>query len=1173
MAVSTFAGGITKGTALCVLADGSVVVASTGGGLTRFDATGAVVETATTGSAIGSLAAHPAGDGVLATVTTKGVYEVRFGAAPSVTLLGPVTRPRGLALDHSTGTALVTSTSAKGSVGRVPLGPFTKPITVATGLPKGESVAYRPGAAHAWVLGRTGPAQLWRVDLVSGAATTAIADLGDARDIAWIDVAGTVLAIGNGQGDVLLTDLADAAPAPVPLESGLGMVWGLARVPGANALYVGAGPRVLVVDLPAPPAVVLDLPAEPMYLSSWARVGVSSDTVAFDDLVFRVEPPEGGTVSHSRDATFGVRPSVLLAVSAVVGDYKLVVHDRNTGVELAAGAFAVTDVWGKPDGPPIALLGATGTDSPDPAWGGGDPFRPQNLSVTPVLGNRNVAVVIVETTDITTLGAAAQATLRTEWQDEVFDGVNRGGVLESARAYWNDVSDGRMDIVNAGVVGPIRLANNWASYATDVNATSGQTNGWEGFARAVVADIRTQNEARAAAGQPPVVDLLTVDSIVLVVRSLPASPPTNPGRFVWPSATRPGAYQLTFEVARQRVTVAFPWGTIDVTVPINRTIQMFSMPDDWETRESSGRVRGETVSHELGHNFGLPDEYARDSHPQWAKDRDLAITAGAGTSWSMMSWEEQFPQPTVVEKMMLGWVDAGHVRNLSFATVGPVDEEIRLHASDLGAPPAGRHAATEIRIADGRNYYFEYRRERPATFKDQDLPVDRTVIGTDCVTGLEPSDRRNILRLRDDSDADRAEFQVGDDYEESDTSDTAYPNDFKMEVLETAADFARIHITYGDAKPDPQIRPWAPSTNWKSPDLRVTNARNQADASFRDVPWEGHDNRIVATVRNPGQVNAPGVRVDFFVKDFTLGGGAETALGSDTHDVASGAEVEFTSSLPWIPFPLSAVPLLNISAHYCVVARIAEYATPGPPSLREITRDNNEAQSNHTQLISVNASPSTRETGVVKVTNPLPRPAACRVVVRQTSPFARTYVEKSWVHLQPGEERDVVFMTESMIGEPTLAPLVGERVREIYKRPNSVRLTGVVDDHGTCHGFVTGGAHVSVRAARATRFTRFDVGDGVAAGHVATLDTKRGASGTVLVTVVSPGRGGRPGREAVYRTEAVRGDFRVAVEKLPPGAVVQGHYLGSFDLAPCDSEALSVTRAGRLRPTRLRRPR
>jgi hypothetical protein len=252
---------------------------------------------------------------------------------------------------------------------------------------------------------------------------------------------------------------------------------------GPGALVAGVGKEVLRVDLPPAPDVLLEMPTESMYLSSWAMIGIASTTIDPTDLFFRVEPPTGGVVSHSRDATFADRPAVLLAVSAIPGEYKLIAHDVNTGDEVAAGRFVVTDAWPGIDGPPASYVGSVGADMPDPAWGGGDPFVPQNLSVTPVLGNKNVAVVIAETSDSTALSAAAQTTLRDAWQDEVFDGVVRGGVTESARIYWNDVSAGRMDLVNAGVVGPLRLPNAWASYATSVNATTGQTDGWEAFGR------------------------------------------------------------------------------------------------------------------------------------------------------------------------------------------------------------------------------------------------------------------------------------------------------------------------------------------------------------------------------------------------------------------------------------------------------------------------------------------------------------------------------------------------------------------------------------------------------------------------------------------------------------------------------------------------------------------
>lgn len=700
MATFTIATGITGGDAVCALADGTIAVSSQTGEITRYDGAGAVIETVSAGETVTALAAHPVGDGVLG-ATRHGIADIHFGPSPSVTIR-PINAARGIVIDNATGTSIVTSTLAPGRVLRVPLDPTAKSATIVSGMTSPSGVVMRPGNHDALVLTRTNPAQLLRVDLDTGTVSPLLTDLGTARVIAWAAPAGPLLAAGTRDGDVVLVDTTNPLAVPVPAVNGLGAVWGIDRIPGANALVVGAGDALVHVDLPPAPSVQLDLPSEAMYLSSWARVGVATDGVSFDDLVFRVDPPHGGLVSHSVDATFVHRPSVVLAASSVVGGYKLIAHDRITGKELAVGEFEVTDAWGRPDGPPATFIGSVGTDVPDAAWGGGDPFVPQNLSVTPALGQHRVAVVIAESSDSTALTSAGGATLRAAWQNEVFDGVNRAGVLESARHYWNDVSGGRIDLVDAGVIGPVRLANPWASYATGVKTTTGKTDGWEAFGRAVVADIRAQNDAWAALGQPPVVDLFTVDSIVLVLRSLPGGG-MNPGRFVWPSATRPGGgNQMSFEIGNVIQTIAFPWGTIEVSVPVNRTIQMLAMPDDWETRDSSSRVRGETVAHELGHNLGLPDEYARASHPQWAKDRDLAASTTTGASWSMMSWEEQFPQPTVVEKMQLGWVDAPHVRNLSFATLGPVDEEVVLHASDLGAPPAGRHSVAEVRIADGK---------------------------------------------------------------------------------------------------------------------------------------------------------------------------------------------------------------------------------------------------------------------------------------------------------------------------------------------------------------------------------------------------------------------------------------------------------------------------------------
>ena len=59
--------------------------------------------------------------------------------------------------------------------------------------------------------------------------------------------------------------------APTVLVDGLDPVWSVDLVAGGGVLVVGAGDRLLQVDLPAAPPVQLDIPAEPLYLSSWAR--------------------------------------------------------------------------------------------------------------------------------------------------------------------------------------------------------------------------------------------------------------------------------------------------------------------------------------------------------------------------------------------------------------------------------------------------------------------------------------------------------------------------------------------------------------------------------------------------------------------------------------------------------------------------------------------------------------------------------------------------------------------------------------------------------------------------------------------------------------------------------------------------------------------------------------
>lgn len=1043
--------------------------------------------------------------------------------APAHGGIAAITRGRGgrrLEIDAATGAATDVG-SARGGAIDIVAHPSEHALLALVG-PIGlrRLVLLRPGAAAQTLAA------------VAGATRLSAAPAGDGR-----------IAIGYADGRVELRDPGAAATA-TPMATLPGAVWGLAAR-GAD-LIAGFGAQVDIVPVVVAPGVDLVMDAE-AYLGSWSRIALTPrGGVNFYDLVFSVDPPYGGLVSASQDVSFDpAAPHVIMAVGGTVGDYAVIARDKASGDVLGSTTFAIVDTWTHRDGPPLSLIGRSDNEPPDGAWGGGDPYVPQNMDVRPRLGAYRVAVVVVETSDQPTLAAADATALAQSLRDEVFTGVVRGGVTESTRLYYDAVSSGLLNLVDAGVIVPVRLPNTWDSYVAP-NTTTGRTlgDGLSNFSVAAVAEIVRRNRDLTAGGQPLLLDLDAVDSIVFVLRSLPADPATMfPGRHQWPFGTRPGGYQLGFIVGEDILN----FGGIEIGIPKIRTIQALTMPTTW-TAMSNGRTIAETVAHELGHNFGLHDAYFDAAkHAAEYQAREMG-------SWDLMGNEGSAPELSPAERMQLGWVPASQVRTLSVGVAGFVDEEVALHPAGRGVPvPAGRRQAIELRIADGRNYYFEYRRRNAAALSDQMTPEDLVVVGTDYVSGdTPPTDRRPLTLIRNDTDADGGTFALNDDYEESDTSDPAYPNDFAMTVLETAAEFARVRLRYADAKPDPSLRPWSQSTNWKSPDLRVENFRNLQNPALRDLPWEGHDNWIVATVHNTGRDVAKDVEVVFGWKDFTLAGGAEHALGSLTiPSIAAGSSVDVTSPDVWRPPVLSNIPFLTIRPHYCVFARLT--AQPD-----EITRDNNEAQSNHTQLISASASPSTRETGVVRVTNPHPVEARCRVVVRQTDPLARTYLEHAWVVLQPGEERDVTFWTESMIGDP----VVGERVKRwrstSWETPNSLRLTGVADTGEGCHGDVTGGAHVSVVSGRRTRFVDLVAAHGYAYGRVEVEENGDGPFGDVVISI----RDEKDGKDIVVNTGEVRnGNFRFEFrDRTDEGRIAQAEFSGGYSAAPCISEWVDLQR-------------
>ena len=230
------------------------------------------------------------------------------------------------------------------------------------------------------------------------------------------------------------------------------------------------------------------------------------------------------------------------------------------------------------------------------------------------------------------------------------------------------------------------------------------------------------------------------------MRSLPPAPQRHyPGPL--PRGRAPRGRAVTSSRSRwpARPSPRSRSGSFDITVPITRTIQMFSMPDDWDARESSdgSAVRPSPMS--WGTTSASPTSTPA---PRIRRPRRTEIWPGlqtAGASWSMMSSEGQFPQPHRgrEDDPRLG---AGRPRAQTSASPRSVRSTRRsvLHASrprrPARRPPLGRPrfasptgvTTTSSTAASGR-----------PPLKDQDVPVDRTVVGTDCVSDMEPSDRRN----------------------------------------------------------------------------------------------------------------------------------------------------------------------------------------------------------------------------------------------------------------------------------------------------------------------------------------------------------------------------------------------------------------------------------------------
>jgi M6 family metalloprotease-like protein len=824
-------------------------------------------------------------------------------------------------------------------------------------------------------------------------------------------------------------------------------------------------------------------------------------------------------------------PVPLLIVGGAVGAHKVVMLENATNSALATAEFTITDHWSDQNAGPPGFYTTTASFDGASGWGGG-PNTPQNLNVLPRVGVWRTMVMMVDTdsgrwpTDAPTMAANQTAIL-----GHVTNGINVGGDTRSARQYYEENSQFTptpargltLSVRNNQAFGPVGLPNVWTDYFEqkkddDGNVIDDRWSSSGGTVQTIVSRALADSVATLA-------DFSNIDALIIVVSSPDATGPA-PARFVWPHAT-----------TSAREFLCGPNAMTD-----RRSFNFVFVPLDFAAHD--GRQMHSTLSHELGHTLGLLDLY---DFPQYSTD----ITNRLTTDWEMMAGSrDTLPHYTISNKMRMGWIQAGHLKLYNFQGSSAVTQDTTLHAAELGDPPAGRFKAIEIRLGDGWNYYVEYRAEQSAQVTD-DLPTDRRVVITDVTsdTFTAPLARPSIVFVRNDIDGDGPLLGNGTDLEEKDPGTQM---DLKVEVISTAVDNAVVRVSYGsNGKPEPGIRPWTGGPNWQSPDIEIRNAKASADpAHYFNVPWLGHDNTVVAKVKNAGDLLAKGVVVDFFVTEYSAGDGPWVPLGNSTKDVPPGAVVEFTAE--WNP---------ATDSHYCIIVRIRLYQDPGNLAVVDQNIYNNEARSNYTQFVSASASPSTRVGTTVLLANPFDESARVFADVKKTHPQHRVFISHQWLRVAGKGQQPIQVWDEALWGTREWDLLPGDPKTKrtptaLWEMPNRLSVSGWAERpfEADCGALtLTGGVGMRVSAGRATAIRVRAAKRNYVAGQVYYVDTGNGVTngGTVLIEV---------------RNSAGR-YFTLATEIGPDGTfgrdfnnpygdatkTVEASYLGAYSAAPCST--------------------
>ncbi|WP_436499063.1 hypothetical protein [Actinokineospora sp. HUAS TT18] len=923
----------------------------------------------------------------------------------------------------------------------------------------------------------------------------------------------------TGQVDTALT-----SPIPGTLIEAHGVADGRIAVLTSAAIALIDS----LADLTRDPSI--DPLTAPLFVGSWARLGFDLGTsgIGVDDIHFDVpDGPDAGFVSYARFDGVG-DPVPLLVAGGLTGPHKVVMVETATNTVLAHTEFEITDHWTDQDNGPSGVYTTTSSFEGGGGWGGG-PNTPQNLDVFPHNGTWRSMVLMVDTTS----GRwPTDAPTMTQNQADILGHVDTGiafnGDTRSARLYYEENSQFNgttgltLSVSNNQTFGPVNLPGSWTDYFAQKKDADGNiiSEKWSSQGTA----LQTIISRSISDGVCTTADYTNIDVLIVVVFS-PDATGGPPARFVWPHAND----------ARE-----FLCGTNAMTD--KRSFGYTFVPLDFAAHD--GRQMHTTLSHELGHTLSLPDLY---DFPEYSDEISGRLTS----DWDMMAGSrDALPHYTLSNKMRMGWIKAAHLKLYNFQGSSAVAENTTLHACELGDPPAGRFKGIEIRLGNGWNYYVEYRAEQSAQISD-DVPTDRRVVITDVTseTFTAPVARPPIIFVDTDIDGDGPILDTGTDLEEKDPGTQM---DLKVEVVSTASDNAVVKVSYGaNGKPEPGIRPWSGGPDWQSPDIEIRNDKATADpGKYFNVPWLGHDNTVVAKVKNSGDLLAKGVVVDFFVTEYSSGDGPWFPLGNDTKDVGPGATVEFTTG--WNP---------AVDAHYCVIVRIRLYQDPGNLAVVDQNIYNNEARSNYTKFVSASASPSSRVGTTVLLANPFSESTLVFADVKKTHPDHHVYVDHQWRRVDGKGSAPIQVWDEALWGSRVWDKLGKRDPKLLWEIPNRLSVAGQAERpfEADCGArTLTGGVGLRVDAGRESRIELRAAKVNYVAGRVVRAESGLPVTsgGTVLIEV-SAG----PGKYFTLTDDvAADGTFAREFHNEYGGATVsvEVHYLGAYSAAPCTTGPVAI---------------